>query len=74
MRLPDTVKLHFISNEEECVELECLLGKNYIGVDTEWRAAVGVGDDPNNHGGPAIIQISSDEDAFIVDLIALSSC
>ena len=71
--LPEEVKVHFICKEDQCEDLELLLGKRYIGVDAEWRAAIGFGSDASSKGGPAIIQISSEKDAFIVDLIALAN-
>ena len=36
--LPKGVKVHFIGKEEDCEDLELLLGYRYIGVDAEWRA------------------------------------
>lgn len=47
-----------------------MIGKDFVGVDCEWRAFTGEG--TNSTGAIAIIQISSDTDAFLIDLIALA--
>jgi len=54
MLLPEEVKVHFICKEDECEDLELLLGQKYLGIDTEWSAAVGFGTDQSSRGRPAI--------------------
>jgi len=70
MCLPSSVYVHFIGNEYDCERLDRLIGKEFVGVDCEWRAFHG--DGTNSIGAVAIIQISSDSDAFVIDLIALA--
>lgn len=37
IKLPDYVKLHWITTEEDVPQLELLLEDELIGVDSEWR-------------------------------------
>jgi len=54
--LPEDVNVHLISKEDECDELELLLGHKYIGMDLEWSVAVGFGKDEGvSRGRPAIL-------------------
>jgi len=37
VRLPEKVKVKFISKEEELQEMDILLKEKWIGVDSEWK-------------------------------------
>ena len=37
MRLPESVKLHWIGEKSDIDKLKLLLDEPYIGVDSEWR-------------------------------------
>lgn len=37
IRLPESVKVKFVSTEEDVKELKCLVGAPFIGMDSEWK-------------------------------------
>ena len=61
------VQVHVISDETSCAKLALLAGKTAIGLDAEWR--------PNLtkfiKTRSALLQISSDTDVFLIDLLVL---
>lgn len=67
LSLPADIQVHFIDEENACDRLLDLLGKPVIGLDAEWR--------PNltkfNKTKSAILQISDESAAYLIDLIAL---
>lgn len=67
IRLPEHVKLQWITREEDIPLLNQLLTEPYIGVDSEWRPSLA----KFHRTAPAIFQISGSKIAFIVDLVAL---
>lgn len=74
MRLPETVKMHWIGTPADVEKLQLLVGKPYVGVDAEWRCGAVNAFKGEAEKGPAVIQLSSETDAFIVDLIGLCKC
>ena len=70
IRLPKEVNVEFIATEKDIDKLRVLVGKNYIGVDSEWRVQMHKW---HKVGGPATLQLSAGNNAFIVDLIALGN-
>lgn len=51
-----------------------LIGKPFIGADSEWKCQGVNAFDKGGNAGPAILQLSSDTDAFVIDLISLAKC
>lgn len=74
MKLPDHIKFHWIGRPEDIPKLELLVGEPFIGVDAEWRCNAVNAFKQGADKGPAIIQLSSETNACIVDLITLSKC
>ena len=68
-RLPASIEVHFIGQEADIQKLDRLLGAKMIGIDTEWRPAL----KPFSEARLAILQLGTETDAFIIDLIALQS-
>jgi hypothetical protein len=69
MYLPSTVNVKIIDSEEDIQSMvDSLNGSEFIGMDAEWLA--------NTHKHaviePATFQLSSKENAFIIDLLALN--
>lgn len=65
--LSSNVQVHIVADEASCAKLSVLAGKKVIGLDAEWR--------PNLtkfiKTRSALLQVSSDTDVLIVDLLAL---
>lgn len=61
------INLHFIGSEADIPLLDRLQGVPMIGMDSEWRPNV----KPFADQRLAIFQLSSETDAYIIDLIAL---
>ena len=59
--LPKGLQVRFIGNEEDVVHLRQLIGKPYVGMDSEWRPQMTKFDVMR----PAILQLS--------DLVSLSN-
>ena len=74
LRLPSNIKVHWIGTPEDVNKLKLLIGRPFVGVDAEWRCGAVNAFSANGDKGPAIIQLSSDQDACIVDLIGLANC
>lgn len=74
MRLPESVKVHWVGEPEDVKKLELLIGKPYVGVDAEWKCGAVNAFKQGADKGPAVIQLSSETDACIVDLIGLAKC
>jgi hypothetical protein len=69
LRMPPSIKMEFIDNEQKVAQLEDLKGQKFIGVDAEWRPQVHKWQKQN---GPAILQIAGKGEAFIIDILKLS--
>lgn len=74
MKLPASVKVHWVGTPEDVKKLDCLIGKPFVGVDAEWRCGAVNCFNKDADKGPAVIQLSSETDAVIVDLISLAKC
>ena len=69
MTLPQDFKVSMIdSNEGIEYMVDSLLGAKYIGMDAEWKAT----NDKHAIIEPATFQLSSKEEGFIIDMLALS--
>jgi hypothetical protein len=55
MRLPASVKLHWIGMPSDISKLECLIGKPFVGVDAEWRCGAVNAFKNEAEKGPAVI-------------------
>ena len=62
------MKTHWVGAEEDIDKLNMLLGEKYIGVDSEWRPQLTY----YHNSRPALLQLSSRTDVFLVDLFNLS--
>lgn len=47
------------------------MGKPFVGIDAEWKCSAVNAFDKNVYRGPAILQLSSDTDVLLVDIIGL---
>ena len=67
LQLKPNIEVHFISSEPDCSKLAKLFGKSVVGIDAEWR--------PNLtrfiKTRSALLQLSSETDVFLVDLLSL---
>jgi len=63
------INLHFIDSEDKVALLDRLIGVPMIGMDSEWRPTV----KPFAEQRLAIFQLSSETDAYIIDLISLAN-
>ena len=70
LRLPVDLAVDFISKEKDIQKLEVLVGKPFVGVDSEWRPQITRW---HNTKGIAILQLGTSNEAFIVDLLALKT-
>lgn len=66
--MPVDVNIQFIEKENDVALMEVLVGKKYVGVDSEWR--------PQIHSwhktkGLALLQIGSDTDVFLICMVNL---
>ena len=68
-RLPNDVRVMFIEREDQVGELECLFGSQLIGVDSEGRPQLC----SLTQNSPCILQISDTKNAFLIDLLKLST-
>lgn len=55
MRLPDSVKLHWIGTPNDVPKLAALIGQPFVGVDAEWRCGAVNAFTGDGDKGPAII-------------------
>ena len=67
--LPKGLQVRFIGNEEDVVDLRQLIGKPYVGMDSEWRPQMTKFDVMR----PAILQLSDSNTAYLIDLVSLSN-
>lgn len=64
--MPKNVQITLIEDESQISHLKRLQGAEYIGVDSEWKPYyLGTG------RGPAILQLASLKECFIVDILVL---
>lgn len=73
LALPGHVNVHMILNEQDCQKIDLLVGKPYIGADAEWRCQVVNAFNNQGNKGPALFQLSSEQDACLIDLIGLKN-
>jgi ribonuclease D len=59
----------FIGKESDCEILRSLTGKDMVGMDSEWRPQMTKFDVMR----PALLQLSDESNAFLIDLIALAN-
>ena len=69
LRLPAHVEVKFIGNEREAQHLRKLIGKPIVGMDSEWRPTMTKFDSMR----PALLQLSDENTAYLVDLVALAA-
>ncbi len=74
VQFPKDINLHWIGAPKDVDLLRVLIGQPLVGVDAEWRCSAVNAFTSGADKGPAIIQLSSETDACIVDLIGLSKC
>lgn len=67
--LPKEVTVKFIGSEQDVPSLQQLLGKSYIGIDSEWRPQMTKFDFMR----PALLQLSDQTNAYLIDLVALAN-
>ena len=70
MQFAPHVKFETIACEADIDKLSVLVGKKIIGVDSEWRPQV---NQFQAESGPAILQLASHDETFIIDLLSLAS-
>ena len=59
----------FIGNAHECQQLRKLIGRPIVGMDSEWRPTMTKFDSMR----PALLQLSDENTAYLVDLVALAA-
>ena len=69
LHLPADVTVKFIGTEADCVHLRTLIGKPFVGMDSEWRPTMTKFDLMR----PALLQLSDETTAFLIDLVALAN-
>ena len=69
LKVSPSINLHFIDSEAKVSLLDRLVGAPMIGMDSEWRPSI----KPFTKQRLAIFQLSSETDAYIIDLIALAN-
>ena len=67
--LPERVHIKFISHENECEQLLQLIGQPMIGMDSEWRPVMS----KYVTTRPALLQLSDETTAYLIDLVALAN-
>ena len=63
------MSVKFIGTERECQQLRKLIGKPIVGMDSEWRPTMTKFDSMR----PALLQLSDETTAYLVDLVALAA-
>ena len=66
--LPKEVQINFIGTPQDLPVLAKLIGAPMVGMDSEWRPVIS----PFDPMRPALLQLSSETDAYLIDLVALS--
>jgi len=69
LKVSPSINVHFVDTEDKVSLLDRLVGAPMIGMDSEWRPSI----KPFTEQRLAIFQVSSETDAFIIDLIALAN-
>ena len=67
LKLPDTVKVDWIGEEDDVPKLKELLSEPLIGMDSEWRPELS----QYHRTRPSLFQISGRKTVFLIDLISL---
>jgi len=67
--LPKDVQVRFIGTEKDVVHLRQLIGKLYVGMDSEWRPTMTKFDLMR----PALLQLSDSNTAYLIDLVSLAN-
>jgi hypothetical protein len=73
LSLPAHVQVHMILTEKDCQKIDLLVGQPYVGADAEWRCQVVNAFSNQGNKGPALFQLSSENDAVLIDLIGLKN-
>ena len=68
LQLPQNVQVKFIHKVPEVKQLQSLIGKEMIGMDSEWRPTMTKFDNMR----PALLQLSDENTSYLIDLVALS--
>ena len=63
------MQVHFVGTEKECEKLHSLIGKELVGMDSEWRPQMTKFDIMR----PALLQLSDEYNAFLIDLVSLAN-
>lgn len=58
-----------MGKEQDCHLLKTLFGKDMVGMDSEWRPQMTKFDTMRS----ALLQLSDEQNSFLIDLISLSS-
>ena len=66
--LPKEVQMHFIGEPKDLSVLAQLIGAPMVGMDSEWRPVIS----PFDPMRPALLQLSSEKEAYLIDLISLA--
>ncbi len=61
--------MHFVGCERDCELLRSLIGREFVGMDSEWRPQMTKFDVMR----PALLQLSDEQNAFLIDLVALAN-
>lgn len=69
LRLPPSLRVHFIGTEKDCELLRSLVGREFVGMDSEWRPQMTKFDLMR----PALLQLSDEQNAFLIDLVSLAN-
>lgn len=67
LTLPSNIEIQWISSEDDVILLQKMVGSQFIGVDSEWRLSRSKHDNIK----PSLLQLSSQSQVFLVDLISL---
>lgn len=67
LHLPKGLQVRFIGTEQDLVHLRELIGKPYVGMDSEWRPTMTKFEKMR----PAILQLSDSNTAYLIDLVSL---
>ena len=60
--------MHFIGEPKDLSVLAQLIGAPMVGMDSEWRPVIS----PFDPMRPALLQLSSEKEAYLIDLVSLA--
>lgn len=69
LQLPNHCQVRFISSVHDVQLLKSLIGKEMVGMDSEWRPTMTKFDNMR----PALLQLSDENNAYLIDLVSLAS-